>query len=233
MTDYVLAIDVETTGLNPQEHRIIQIGGVALRIEGDHFRVVGVLDLIVNPGFDVTVPVEIEQLTGLNRQALNFGMPTDKAFLCLQQFLNIPSRCFDGESRVELVGHNIQFDLRMIGAEAQRLGRVTNVPGRCYCTMNALGGGRMRLDTLCRKLGVPDAAKSHNAFADAVTTAACYRALALPVFVGKSPATFIGPDISQWDIWSAIDSDPETVGMTLRHRGLVRIEGPREDLGKL
>ena len=224
MTDYVLAIDVETTGLNPQEHRIIQIGGVALRIEGDHFRVVGVLDLIVNPGFDVTVPVEIEQLTGLNRQALNFGMPTDKAFLCLQQFLNIPSRCFDGESRVELVGHNIQFDLRMIGAEAQRLGRVTNIPGRCYCTMNALGRGRVRLETLCQKLGVINVGGFHNAFADAATTLACYRQLALPVFNGKSPVAFVGYDVSRWDIWSAIDGNPQTVGLTLSNRGLVTIE---------
>lgn len=226
MTLDILAIDVETTGYNPKTDRIIQIGGVAIRIDDDQFRVTGVLDLVVNPGMDITVPREIEQLTGLTRQALNYGMPTDKALLCLQQFLDIPSRVWGGESRVELVGHNIQFDLRMIGGEAQRLGRVTNIPGVVYCTMKA-NRSAIKLEDLCRKLGVPDVGgfeAFHDAFSDAVATMACHRKTGLPWFAGKTPAAFVGYDVSKWDIWSAIDSNPETIGLTLANRGLVTVE---------
>ena len=227
MTVDIIAIDVETTGYNPKTDRIIQIGGVAIRIEDDQCRVTGVLDLVVNPGLDVTVPREIENLTGLTRRALNYGMPTDKALLCLQQFLDIPLRCFEGESRRELVAHNIRFDLRMIGADAQRAGVEIRAPMWLECTMtNAQrrGWGKPKLADLCQRLGVPDVGGFHNAFADSVTAMGCFRKMAPQLFTGTRPAGFVGYDVSRWDIWSAIDRNPETIGLTLANRGLVTVE---------
>lgn len=226
MTLDILAIDVETTGCNSKTDRIIQIGGVAIRIDDDQFRVTGVLDLVVNPGLDVTVPREIEQLTGLTRGLLNQGMPTDKALLCLQQFIDIP-KCFEDESRRELLGHNIQFDMRMIGAEARRTGVQIRAPIWQECTMtNAQrrGWGKLKLADLCQRLGVADVGGFHNAFADAVTAMGCFRKMTPQLFTGVRPAGFVGYDVSKWDIWSAIDSNPETIGLTLANRGLVSVE---------
>ena len=226
MTVDILAIDVETTGYSPRTDRIIQIGGVAIRIEDEQFRVTGVLDLVVNPGLDVTVPREVEKLTGLDRRVLNSGMPNHTALLCLQQFLDIPKN-FDGDSRQELVGHNIRFDLRMIGAEAQRAGVEIRAPRWLECTMtNAQrrGWGKPKLAELCQRLGVPDVGGSHNAFSDAVTAMGCFRKMAPQLFTGLRPAGFVGYDVSRWDIWSAIDSNPQAVGLTLANRGLVTVE---------
>lgn len=226
MTMDIIAIDVETTGYSPKTNRIIQIGGVALRIEDDQCRVTGVLDLVVNPGLDVTVPREVEKLTGLDRESLNYGMPTDKALLCLQQFLDIPLR-FEGESRRELVAHNIRFDLRMIAAEAKRAGVEIRAPMWLECTMtNAQrrGWGKPTLADLCQRLGVPDVGGFHNAFADAVTAMACFRRMTPTLFTGVRPVGFVGYDVSRWDIWSAIDTNPEVIGVTLRNRGLVTVE---------
>lgn len=222
MTVDILAIDVETTGYSPKTDRIIQIGGVAVRIEDDQFRVTGVLDLVVNPGMNVPVSREIEHLTGLSRERLNSGMPMYGAWDKLQEFLNIPTRSSDSE-RVELVGHNIHFDLRMIGAEATRLRRVTNIPGVVYCTMKS-HKRPIKLADLCRQLEVPVVGGFHNAFNDAVSTMLCHRTTGLPWFAGKAPATFIGYDVSKWGIWSCVDTNPELVGMILRNRGLVTVE---------
>ena len=162
MTDYVLAIDVETTGLDETKHRIIQVGGVALRMLDGAFEVVGILDLLVNPGDDVEVSDQITGITGLTRSQVNGGLPIDSAMNFVQEFLNLPLKNRpDADPReilpnpnVDVVGHNLQFDLKFLGAEAVRLGRCLNVTGRAFCTMKMgmehfdTGGKRIRLASL-------------------------------------------------------------------------------------
>ncbi len=240
MTDYVLAIDVETTGLNEKEHRIIQVGGVALQLLDGVFRVIGILDLLVNPGDDVEVSDEITGITGLTRAQVNGGLPIDSAMNLVQEFLNLPFKEVkdipDAERgdvlqhlRVEVIGHNLQFDLKFLGAEAVRLGRVLQVPGIGFCTMKMgmhhfdTGGRRIRLSSLCERLGVPGDAGAHDAFRDAAAAAACFRKM-------RSGFCFLKPNWApnthyhSWDIWRAVNVGATCYhGGELQNLGLIRV----------
>lgn len=240
MTDYVLAIDVETTGLNPQEHRIIQIGGVALQLSNEVFEVIGILDLIVNPGDDVEVSDEITKITGLTRSQVNGGLPIDSAMNLLQEFLNLPlknrpdadPREILPNSRIDVVGHNLQFDLRFLGAEAVRLGRCLNIPGRAFCTMKMgmdhfnTGGQRISLGSLCERLGVPGGVGvggAHDAFRDAASTAACYRKMRAD-FRFLTPHWAPNTRFHSWDIWRAVNAGATCYhGGELQNLGLIRV----------
>lgn len=240
MTDYVLAIDVETTGLNEKKHRIIQIGGVALQLMQEEFRVIGILDLLVNPGDDVEVSDEITGITGLTRAKVNGGLPIESAVNLVQEFLKLPLKNLPDtdpreilpNSRIDVVGHNLQFDLRFLGAEAVRLGRVLQVPGMGVCTMKMgmdhfnTGGQRISLGSLCERLGVPGGAGvggAHDAFRDAASTAACYRKMRAD-FRFLKPSWAPNTRYYSWDIWRAVNVGATCYhGGELQNLGLIRV----------
>lgn len=237
MTDYVLAIDVETNGLNEKKHRIIQIGGVALQLMQEDFRVIGILDLLVNPGDDVEVSDEITGITGLTRAAVNNGLPIESAMNLVQEFLKLPLKNMPDadprevlpNSHIDVVGHNLQFDLRFLGAEAVRLNRVLNVPGRGFCTMQMgmhhfdTGGRRIRLGSLCERLGVPGDAGVHDAFRDAAAAAACFRKMRAD-FRFLKPSWAPNTRFHSWDIWRAVNAGAACYhGGELQNLGLIRV----------
>lgn len=240
MSSYVLAIDVETTGLNEKKHRIIQVGGVALQLMHEDFRVIGILDLLVNPGDDVEVSDEIIGITGLTRAAVNNGLPIESAMNFVQEFLHLPFKEVKDipeaergdvlqHLQVEVVGHNLQFDLKFLGAEAVRLGRVLQVPGIAFCTMEMgmhqfdTGGRRIRLSSLCERLGVPGVAGAHNAFRDAAAAAACFRKMRAD-FRFLTPHWAPNTQFHSWDIWRAVNVGASCWhGGELQNLGLIRV----------
>ena len=65
--DVIVAIDIETTGLDPVRDSIIEIG--AVRFKGN--RVEAEWETLINPRR--TIPVEITQLTGITNEMVRLA----------------------------------------------------------------------------------------------------------------------------------------------------------------
>lgn len=101
-----VAFDTETTGLSPENNRIIEIGAVKFNSEG----ICGSYNTLVNP--QQPIPPEISTLTSITDSMVKSERKISEI---LPEFID-----FAGDSI--LVGHNIQFDIRFLNAECLRHG---------------------------------------------------------------------------------------------------------------
>ena len=101
MQDYVV-IDLEMTGLNPKQDKIIEVGAVRIR----NHKIEAELSILVNPHRPLNE--KVKELTGISDEDLMQGMEIENA---LEQTLR-----FLGED--VLVGHNIIFDYSFLKQEA-------------------------------------------------------------------------------------------------------------------
>ncbi len=156
-----VALDVETTGLRPARHRVIEIG--AVRYEAG--RCVERFSVLVNP--HRRLPAYIVRLTGIREQDLVTAAPFSDVAAALRVFL--------GESVV--LGYNVGFDLDFLNFELRRIGEgpIPN-PALDVLPLARLllpGNGRYDLDSVCRAVGIERAVR-HRALPDAEATAALY-----------------------------------------------------------
>ncbi len=94
-----VVIDLETSGLNPEEHEIIELGAILVK---DH-EIIETFSLLVRPYNEIT-PM-IEELTGISNSMLqNEGI---ESYLAMQQFI-------DFLHDLPIVSHNVDFDLSFI-----------------------------------------------------------------------------------------------------------------------
>jgi len=94
MINEYVALDVETTGLNPVKDRLLEIGAVRVR-DGT---VCGTYETLIDAG--IPVPPGIQELTGITDAMRRSGKKTQDA---IREFL-----VFRGE--LPVVGHNVSFD---------------------------------------------------------------------------------------------------------------------------
>ena len=104
------AFDFETTGLDPNNDRIIEIA--AIRFE--HGEIVDRFVSLVNPGIDI--PNLITEITGISNSMV-YKSPTEAEII--DDFLN-----FLGDS--PLVAHNIRFDEQFLSRLCQRYEKEEN-----------------------------------------------------------------------------------------------------------
>lgn len=106
MTESYVALDLETTGLNPKYDKILEIGAIKIinGKEEDSFSV------LVNPGRDISPTVQ--ELTGIRPDMLKDAWELPDAMEKLLEF------CED----YILLGHNIQFDFSFVKKNAVNLG---------------------------------------------------------------------------------------------------------------
>ncbi len=102
-----VALDLETTGLNPGSDRILEIGAVKI-IDG---QVVETYETLINPGMKISS--RIEELTGITNKMAAGGRDNQTAVLELLEF------CGD----LPLLGHNILFDYSFVKRTAVNLNR--------------------------------------------------------------------------------------------------------------
>jgi len=152
-------LDLETTGGSHQDCRITEVG--AVRYEGG--RHTGTFHTLVDPG--VPIPPAITILTGITHAMVINAPPIEAVLPALLEFI--------GDAVI--VGHNVRFDLRFLGAAATRLG-YPGLPNRWSDTA-ALGrrllAGEVRdfrLATLAAHLRSPTP-PTHRALDDATATA--------------------------------------------------------------
>jgi DNA polymerase III subunit alpha len=181
-----LVFDTETTGLPHNKTapitdldnwpRLVQI---AWQLHDSKGRLVNRGNYIVKPdGFDI--PFKAEQVHGIStRRALEEGHDLNTVLDLLLADLSKTSL---------VVGHNIEFDISIIGAEFIRTQREPDLllklskldTGICateFCQLQGGLGGKLKMPTLLelhKKLFTKDFGDAHDASYDVAATARCY-----------------------------------------------------------
>lgn len=161
-----VALDTETTSLDPRVARIVEVGAVRLTSgrlsEGGNFRT------LVNPG--IPIPPVSTDVHGIDDEKVS-GAPS---------FAARWPEISDYLGGSVLIGHSIGYDLAILANEADRAGlafsrpRTLDVRLLAQIVEPALAG--YSLDSLAAWLGV-EAADRHSALGDAVTAARIFVAL--------------------------------------------------------
>ncbi|MGE5484444.1 MAG: helicase C-terminal domain-containing protein [Ignavibacteriales bacterium] len=159
-----VAIDVETTGIDPQSDAIIQVG--AVRFENG--RVVRELNSLVRPG--VHIPLKVQRMTGISEEAASAAPTFEEIAPQLLEFV--------GDS--PLIAHNAPFDVGFIEAALGRCGEA-RLANRVYDTLDLArlvrpASGSHRLERLAREMNIP-LRGSHDALMDAFTAGRVFLAL--------------------------------------------------------
>jgi ATP-dependent DNA helicase DinG len=148
----LIALDLETTGLDHRRDAVIEIGVV--RFRGS--RVEDTWETLVNPGRPL--PAMITSLTGINDDMLANAPRISNVLEDLEEFVG----------DLPILGHNINFDLRFL--QSQDLFRY-NQSLDTYDLASVLlpNAGRYSLTSLASQLGVPSRI-AHRALEDAQAT---------------------------------------------------------------
>ena len=158
-------VDVETTGLAPGRHRIIEVGAVIVA----HDQPVASFSKLVNPGR--SIPRFITSFTGISDAMVARAAPAERVLTHLAEFI--------GDRPI--VGHNIGFDLNFLNFEADRGGTPLGFAESGVDTIRLArrylpGMRRARLDSVAAALHVPVTGR-HRALPDAQVTAKVFALL--------------------------------------------------------
>lgn len=168
--DFV-ALDLETTGLDPEWDSIIEIGMVRVR----HGEVAVEYSTLVNPGMEIDE--FITELTGITNDMLAAAPALPEVLPAARDFL--------GDDII--LGHNINFDINFIydNCEYQGLKPISNgyidtmrISRRVLPDMK-----HHRLEDIVNALGI-DHAQAHRAIGDCHATIDCYKALLAHIDAG-------------------------------------------------
>lgn len=162
-----VVLDLETTGLDPERERIIEVG--ALRIEDG--TVADSFHALVNP--QQSLPSFVVDLTGLDDSQVARAETMDTVLPALERFITAV------DQQPILVGHNVNFDISFLAAEAHRAqpaqwGFLTRTPSVCTAEssrqlISRERVGRYKLDNVAAHLNTAHG-PSHRALDDAQTT---------------------------------------------------------------
>lgn len=168
MINTYIAIDLETTGLSPENDRILEIG--ALLIENGE--VTDTYETFVDCG--IPVPQVITQLTGITDEMIKGSPCTEEA---VRGFLDFAQRQDGGDC--VLLGHNLPFDYSFMKHSAARLNLACESRGldtlkmarTCLPSLE-----KKSLDRVAAYLGIPQR-QHHRALDDALTASRIYERL--------------------------------------------------------
>ncbi len=150
-------VDVETTGMQAQQDRIIEIGAVRMQAEV----VEATFATLVDP--DCRIPRQITRITGIKPSDV-IGAP--QAFQVLPDFVEFMEDAI-------FVAHNCSFDSKFIAAELNRA-RLPALPNKRLCTVRL--ARRLLPGLPSRSLGSLikffelDPSDRHRALSDAIAT---------------------------------------------------------------
>lgn len=157
------ALDVETTGLEADVHRIVEIAVIALDARGNE---IAAFDTLVSPGDDPIGATGVHDLT----DEMLTGAPSFTSIACWLGAL------LEG---TVAVAHYARFDMGFVNAEFERSGiPLPALPSICTIEAARAGGvpGPYRMLDVARSLGIADG-DFHHALFDTRTCAAIWRRL--------------------------------------------------------
>jgi len=155
-------VDFETTGINPETDRVIQVAAIVINGEGE---IVESFDTVVRPESPDEYTHGAEHVHGISVEQVAQGMPLREA---LEKLWTI------SEGNV-FTAHNATFDINFLHAESQRVGLENKID--TYVDTLALARrtdlDRTRkhsLHALCEHYGITHE-NAHEAKSDATATA--------------------------------------------------------------
>jgi len=163
MRQTFVALDLETTGLNPSSDRILEIGAVKV-ING---QVCETYETLINPGMRISS--RIEELTGISNEMVINGIAPGEAVRKLVDFCE----------GFPLLGHNILFDYSFVKRAAVNLNLTFEKKGidTLKIARNLLPDLESRsLECLCSHFHITQG-RAHRAVNDAYAALELYRIL--------------------------------------------------------
>ena len=159
MQTYV-AIDLETTGLQPLHDRITEIGAVRLTARGEFL---AEFETLVNPGREI--PAFVQALTGITDAAVRDAPSAADAGQRLAAFVGSDT----------VIGHNVGFDLAFLRREGVRMDAPA-IDTAAFSRILMPARQPRGLSELAATLGIPGE-EFHRALADARTAALVFARL--------------------------------------------------------
>jgi DNA polymerase III epsilon subunit-like protein len=183
----MIAIDCETTGLNPRYDRIVSFAAVRIA-EGLQVQEQPVVDLLIGPG--VEIPERATAIHGIDRARLD-GSPT---------FAAAYHRIAESLQDCVVIGHFVGFDLAVLAREAGRAGKPWREPPSLdTASLAATLGYRadsVDLEALLSRVGVTPRGGRHTAAGDAHMAADLFVVLARRL-IGQGRGTYGGAVAAQ------------------------------------
>jgi DNA polymerase III epsilon subunit-like protein len=183
----MIAIDCETTGLNPRRDRIVSFAAVRIA-DGLQVQEPPVLDLLIEP--NVEIPERATAVHGIDRARL-VGAPA---------FAAVYDRIVESLKGCVLIGHFVGFDLAILSREAARAGKPWREPPSLDTASLAetLGyrSDSIDLEVLLARLGIATQGGRHTAAGDARMAAELLVAVARRL-IGQGRGTYGGAVAAQ------------------------------------
>lgn len=183
----LVAIDCETTGLDPKRDRIVSIATLPIR-EGLHVADAPTLDMLVDPG--VPIPAVATAIHGLDADSVA-GAPS---------FAEAYSSIVEALAGSVVIGHHVGFDLAILAREAKRVGLPWVEPPHLDTAALVAGvahvGGELDLVDLLHRFGIANTGGRHTASGDARMAADLFVELARRL-IARGHGTFAGAVAAQ------------------------------------
>jgi DNA polymerase III subunit epsilon len=197
------SFDLETTGVDPVRDRIVEVA-LHLDVPGAPTRTL--VDTLVDPGPDVTIPAAATAVHGLTRQRLRAARAPDTASVLRRLCRALATLAGDG---VPVVIYNASYDWPLLAAELRRLDPALRPP-TCHLIdplvldrhCDRSRAGKRTLSATCEVYGVP-LAGAHRAGADGDASVAVARAIGrrYPEVGALSPAALHGLQVAAFETW--------------------------------
>lgn len=158
-----LALDTETTGLDPRRDRIVSLG--AMRLQGAALLREHSLDLLINPGRGI--PAAATAVHGIS----------DRMVAAAPAYAEVAPQIMAALAGVALIGHHTVFDLAMLHRASTAIGIDWQDPpwldtALLYSALNPAARD-FELDAVAQQVGVAIKGR-HTALGDALATAEIY-----------------------------------------------------------
>lgn len=195
--DQMVAIDTETTGLDPHYHEIIQIGMLALNSNLEPRQDIMPFNILIKPESPQRVDPEALVVNKIQmNKVLTTGFTLDTAITLMEDWIEKLNLSFTkaGNHRCWIIplGHNFAFDQAFLGSmlgiqqynewftyrycDTQIAARFLN--DRAAMHGNQVPYSKTALSWLAKQHDV-EAGKAHDALGDCITTAGVWRAMCL------------------------------------------------------
>jgi DNA polymerase-3 subunit epsilon len=202
--DYTV-IDIETTGIKPEENEITEIAAIKIR----NHEIDSTFQILVNPGMEI--PQEVIELTHITNEMVANQPPLEDVFDVFKAFI--------GDDI--LVGHNIiGFDAEFINSKMPNSPITNKAVDTMWIAKKIMGNmlKNLKLATVCEALGVKNNS-AHRALADVEATYQCYERLG-----DFSKANNLSIESVRFRDWKASDIKPtkeETISNSLEGKTFV------------
>lgn len=164
-----ILLDTETTGIDPNEHRIIEIGCV---------------ELIDRKQTDFYFHEYLQPDREIEAEAIEVHGITNEFLLDKPRFKDISTDFIDYIKGAEVIIHNAPFDVGFLDMEFTRMGYQQRLNDLCTITDTLVmarqkyPAQRNSLDALCKRYAIDNSARTkHGALLDAEILAEVYLAL--------------------------------------------------------